>query len=173
MDLRRLAKRFSKNRDGATAIEFALVGPMFLSLILGMSYHGLVSLQLAHLDFATYEAASVLRIANTTATDADSFKNLVMCPALSPVLSCEDISVGVDSTTTLADIGKWRGQNLIGKFCPGTAGSIIAVSTEYRITGPLRHFYFGSGSEDDGALTLGSRYFIVREPTVSGEGITC
>ena len=172
MALRSLARRFARNRDGATVIEFALLAPVFLGGIFGMMYHGFVSLQLAHLDYATFEAASAIRITTTPATDNAAFKANVLCPEMSPVLDCTDISVGVVHTDQLADISTWRGQNVIGQFCPGSAGDVVMISTEYRITGAFRFLYFGSGATDENALTLSSRYFVVREPTVVGEAVS-
>lgn len=171
MRRRTLLQCFARNREGATAIEFALVAPVFLGAIFGMMYHGFVSLQLAHLDYTTFEAASALRIDTTPATNAAEFKTRIVCPAMSPILDCEDISVGVESSKNMADIGKWRKQNIIGKFCPGEAGDIILVSTEYRITDSFRFLYFGSGASDENALTLSSRYYLIREPTVVGETV--
>ncbi|QLF70534.1 pilus assembly protein [Peteryoungia desertarenae] len=168
-----LALGISRDVSGATAIEFAILAPIFLSLVFGIFCQTLVTLQLSHLDYATYEAATELRLRSVSARNIEDFKTTVVCPAASPLLRCEDISVGVDSNPQVAQLSHWQGKEFIGKFCTGTAGSIVAVSVHYTVRGMFSTLYFGASTKENDVVTLRSRYFVVREPTVSGEGIIC
>ena len=162
-----------RNENGATAVEFAIISPIFLALLSGILYHSFVSLQLSHLDFAVFESASELKLRSTGITSVAKFKDSVVCPAAAPLLDCDKIRVGVDSSSDIREISKWREEDLIGKFCPGGPSDIVVVELKYEVVGPLRNFYLGMSKVEDEEILLSSRYLVTREPTILGEEVVC
>jgi len=74
----RFAKRFRKDEDGATAIEFAVVALPFFALLFGIMELALVFFVNSALVHATSEAGRLIRVGNFQACGgADQFKALV------------------------------------------------------------------------------------------------
>ncbi len=66
----RLLSRLIAERDGTAAIEFAIVGNVFLLFILGLGYTSIMLWHEAHLNWAV-DTASRLAAVKTTTTQAD------------------------------------------------------------------------------------------------------
>ncbi len=131
------------------------------------------TVQVANLDYVAYASATEIRKNTSVANSISDFKSQVVCLEASPMLDCDKIEVGVMSRPNVFGLQDWFGQSFIGQFCPGNAGEIVMVSVRYNLDGPLRKFYANaSQTEDDNRFIL-SRYLVVREPTVVGEGINC
>ena len=74
----RFAKRFKKNEEGATAIEFAFVALPFFALLFGIMELAVVFFINSALVHATSEAGRLIRVGNFQACGgADQFKALV------------------------------------------------------------------------------------------------
>jgi len=74
----RLAKRFKRNEDGATAVEFAFVALPFFALLFGIMELAIVFFVNSALVHATSEAGRHVRVGNFQACGgADQFKALV------------------------------------------------------------------------------------------------
>lgn len=61
---------FFRDRNGAAAIEFAVVGNAFLLLLFGIAYVGIIYWHAANLDWAV-EAGSRVAVINSSATQSD------------------------------------------------------------------------------------------------------
>lgn len=84
----RLARRFAKNEDGATAIEFAIVALPFFALLFGIMELAIVFFINSALVHATGEAGRLIRVGNFQACGgADEFKALV-CSNMSGLGNC-------------------------------------------------------------------------------------
>ena len=74
----RLVAKFSRNTEGATAIEFAFVAIPFFALLFGIIELALVFFVSSSLSHATTEAGRIIRVGNFQACGgADQFKALV------------------------------------------------------------------------------------------------
>ena len=74
----RFAKRFRKNEDGATAVEFAFVALPFFALLFGIMELAIVFFINSALVHATAEAGRLIRVGNFQACGgADEFKAIV------------------------------------------------------------------------------------------------
>lgn len=85
-----------KDCRGATALEFALVGPVFLLFVLFLLQLGLLVFYQEVLDYAAHSAARQIQVGSAqgkAATSAD-FVRSVVCPLLT-AMSCNDIMVDV------------------------------------------------------------------------------
>lgn len=84
----RFAKRFKKDEDGATAIEFAIVALPFFALLFGIMELALVFFVNSALVHATSEAGRHIRVGNFQACGgADQFKALV-CQNMTGLGNC-------------------------------------------------------------------------------------
>ena len=102
----RFAKRFKKNEDGATAIEFAVVALPFFALLFGIMELAVVFFINSALVQATSEAGRVLRVGNFQACGgADEFKAIV-CNNMTGLGNCwKNVRIDViqgDSFKTIA-----------------------------------------------------------------------
>lgn len=88
----RMGPRFSADQRGAAALEFAIVGPIFLALILSILEAGLLCTRMALLDHAIGRASKVIYIGpadGSTLTQDDIEQSI--CDEVGRFLSnCED-----------------------------------------------------------------------------------
>jgi len=106
----RFAKRFKKDEDGATAVEFAFVALPFFALLFGIMELAIVFFVNSALTHATSEAGRHIRVGNFQACGgADEFKALV-CENMKGLGNCWknvriDVVKGASfKTITLPDI---------------------------------------------------------------------
>jgi len=85
---RGLLRRFIRARDGAAALEFAIVGNVFILVLMGISYTAIMLWHKSHLNWAV-DAASRVAAVNTSVTQAQ------MTTAVNNYLT----SVGMDTAT--------------------------------------------------------------------------
>lgn len=102
----KLAKRFHKDEDGATAIEFAFVALPFFMLLFGIMELALVFFVNSALVHSTAEAGRLIRVGNFQACGgADEFKALV-CENMKGMANCwKNVRIDVvegDSFKTIA-----------------------------------------------------------------------
>ena len=82
-------KRYARDQEGATAIEFAIVGPLFLSLLFSSIEMGWVMTQSMMLESAVNRTARSMQI-NSAAFSAVDFKRTVCSHAI-VLKNCEEI----------------------------------------------------------------------------------
>ncbi len=102
-----LLRRFQQDRDGVTAVEFALVAAPFFAFVMGIIAIGLQFFTINTLDQAVEKASRKIRTGqaqrgNLTLGD---FKNLV-CESGGEYISqdCDNVFVHVQNSTSWADI---------------------------------------------------------------------
>ncbi len=145
----RLARRFQKDDDGATAVEFAFVSLPFFALLFGIMELAVVFFVNSALVHATSEAGRLIRVGNFQACGgADEFKAIV-CDEMKGMANCsKNLRVDVvegDSfkTITLPDIppveerdDTQTGQDAIpqtpnGVFDTNSAGDTMVVRSTF------------------------------------------
>lgn len=123
ISVRRFGTNLLKNREGTAALEFAIVGPAFIALLLAITYTMLIYLAQQMLETATQNGGRLLLTgaAQTTALSnghvgmtATDFKNAIcngtsgtspdgqtitIPPLLPPMLSCSRLTVNVATAT--------------------------------------------------------------------------
>jgi len=152
----RFARRFKRNEDGATAIEFAFVALPFFALLFGIMELAIVFFVNSALVHGTSEAGRLVRVGNFQAcggadefkaivcgnmkglgncwknvrvdvVEGDSFKTIAM-PAIPPVKPKDDTKKGADATP----------QTTNGVYDANEAGSTLVVRSvlHYRLILP-------------------------------------
>ena len=134
-------RRFGRARDGATAVEFALIAIPFATLLFAFIELGLVFLVQTTLDNATEDAARQIRTGEMQVAkgDATSFKTAV-CDEVSWFgAGCSgnlkvDVRVFTSFTnqtpTNLVKNGSFDDSSV--EFTPGCGGDIVLVRTFYQ-----------------------------------------
>ena len=70
--LRKLAARLRANRDGASTVEFALVAPLVIMVIIGGMYLSMLGFTASSLHYSAQAAARCRSVNTTICTDAAS-----------------------------------------------------------------------------------------------------
>lgn len=93
--------RFRRSSSGATAVEFALVMPLFILVFVEILQGGLYVFCYAALEKATADASRTIMIGalTDTASTANGFRSSVVCANLIAGLSCNNIVTNLQTTT--------------------------------------------------------------------------
>ncbi|WP_413711648.1 TadE/TadG family type IV pilus assembly protein [Rhizobium sp. Rhizsp82] len=163
-----------RDRSGATAVEFALIAPLFFAIIFSTFEAGWMVIEATMLDRAVDLAIRDIRVGATAAAKTqDQIKaavcnQAIMLPgcASSIVVEMTDISSGAlpSSNTPCVD----RGSNVspVVAFSPGQRGSIMYVRacfTTDPIT-PLLGLALSMPKDGKGGYFLSSSSAFVNEP---------
>jgi Flp pilus assembly protein TadG len=94
----RLMRRFSRNKRGSAAVEFALVAPLFFALLFAIIETALVFFAGQLLETGTQDAARAFLTSQVqnNGTSAVNFKQSI-CDKVSDLFACSDIYVDVRS----------------------------------------------------------------------------
>ncbi|MGU3359672.1 TadE/TadG family type IV pilus assembly protein [Methylobacterium sp. M6A4_1b] len=94
-------RRFRRASGGATAVEFALVMPLFILVFVEILQAGLYVFCYAALEKATADTTRTIMIGALTdsASTATGFRNSVVCTKLIAGLSCDNIVTSLQTTT--------------------------------------------------------------------------
>ena len=136
----RLLRRFRRDRSGATALEFAIVAPVFLVLLFAILETALMFFANQVLETVTQEAARMIltgQAQNANYTQ-QNFKTYV-CNQIPALFNCNDISIDVESypafsslnlTSPIDGNGNFNSSNL--QYNPGGPGDIVVVRLFYQ-----------------------------------------
>jgi Flp pilus assembly protein TadG len=130
----RLLRRWGAEEGGATAVEFALIGPLFLLLITGCIDFGLQYMTQLDLDNATELAARQVAIGAISSQSA--FRTQVCTNASVLLSNCANaLQVEVQSASTFAGLTpasvQGNGTLSASGFSGGTSGSSVLVQAAF------------------------------------------
>ncbi|MCI5043403.1 MAG: pilus assembly protein [Aquisalinus sp.] len=164
-------KSFNRKDDGAVAIEFALVAPVFfivLFAIIELSYKTIIQTELDKLAFDF--AMTMARESDATISKAD-YKNDIICARNSaPFLNCENILFGADAYNSNQRLYRLIDNVFVDSWNTGCAGSTVIVEMLYPVTHTLIPFASADVIQYDGKPHFRSRGLIRREPVLNGSG---
>ena len=104
--MRRYFTRIFKDASGTTAIEFGIVGPVFLMMVVGGIYACMMMFSMGSLQDAVQQAARCWSVNTTVCTDASSTQtyaqNHYYGPAVSPSFTAALASCGHSVTGTIS-----------------------------------------------------------------------
>ena len=138
-----LVKRRGGKKSGATALEFALIAPIFFTLMFAIIEAGAVYIGEAWLQYAVSDVGRRVRtgevqIANTTETQ---FRQMI-CSRLSPFLPCNaNLSIDVDAYSDFSAANMAPPLDANGNFDPtkihydpGDPCEVVIVRAYYKWT---------------------------------------
>lgn len=105
--LDRLRQRFSASEGGATAIEFAILGPIFFAIIGATMETAVVYFAGQTLDSAVQESSRLIRTGEASSMDATAFRTEI-CDKLYGMFDCDAIHLTV---TPLNDFDDYEAES--------------------------------------------------------------
>lgn len=143
----RAFRRIVRDADGASAVEFALIGPAFIALLVGLMQTGMVFFYQQMLQTSTTKAARLIMTgqAQTQGLTAQQFVNDV-CADAGSLFNCANLSANVQTFKSFSSMsmanpvtsGTFTSSGLT--YTPGIAGDIVLVQVFYQMpvsAGPL------------------------------------
>jgi Flp pilus assembly protein TadG len=142
--------RFSSTQNGATAVEFALVAPLFLGLIIAILETCLFLFAQQTLQTAAVQAGRIFMTGsaqNSGLTQAQFQADV--CPLIQPLFNCNNLMVNVQSYSSFASANASEPTLTYGgggqvtnswSYSPGTPGQVMVVQLIYQwsvVSGPL------------------------------------
>jgi Flp pilus assembly protein TadG len=124
-------RKFVSDRSGVAALEFALVGPVLLLLVVMILENGLMLFAQAVLDNATTTAARQIQIGAVKTSAA--FRSAV-CANMSTFLNCANLQFYVASSSSAFPAGATPSSNgsfATSSFTTGSGGNYVLVEVAY------------------------------------------
>jgi Flp pilus assembly protein TadG len=153
-----LIRRFARATGGVTAVEFALVGPVFLMILFSTIEFSIMYYVATSMEGEVQIAARQIRTGSIQgAADPLGDFRTTLCGNLGNIASCENIAIDV---RTFPDFGALDRPPLIDEdgnpqnenFDPGEGGDVVLVRIAYRypiITPFVSHLLGDSGGFHD------------------------
>ncbi len=146
--LRRNASRFRDAQQGATAVEFALIAPVFFGLLIAIFETTLFLFAQANLQSAATQAGRLFmtgQAQNSNMTPAQFAA--AVCPMVQAMFNCGNLVIVVQSASSASGLStsapqmyNSQGQLNTGSFSPGNPGDLMVVQIGYPwlvVPGPL------------------------------------
>lgn len=157
---------FIRDQHGTAAVEFALVLPVVIGLIIGTMEVGLVALVSNTLDNAVQSAARAVRVNETgAATTNAAFKTAICSGMFEAQATClSKLSVSVRTFASFAAAQAAASDTPAAEFSKGVAGDIVLVKATY--TWPFFMPFFTLGLQQSGPtnVLLDARTTFKNEP---------
>jgi hypothetical protein len=129
------------DRRGSAALEFAIVGTIFLTLVFGILEIGYDLFVQVALDAAVQSAALSVQTGTTQGTSGETsaqFTAASVCPALSGLLQCSLVTVGVEPIPSGYNIynnpsplSQSSASSSGGSICTGVGGQLMLIQAWY------------------------------------------
>jgi Flp pilus assembly protein TadG len=162
----RMFRRLVRNADGISAIEFALVGPAFIALLVAILETGMVFFFQQLLQSATTQAARLIMTgqAQTQKVTAAQFLQDV-CTDAGSLFNCANLSANVQTFTSFS--GMTQSSPVSGgiytapaTFTPGGPGDIVLVQVFYQLpVTPAPLGFNVSNTSNGNAILVGTAVF--------------
>ena len=94
---KRFVKSYINKKGGATAIEFAILVPVFLLLLVAILEIGLQSLVQSELDGLAYNFTLSMAITEDSGMSKEEILNLTICSEPTVLVHCEKVETGIDA----------------------------------------------------------------------------
>jgi Flp pilus assembly protein TadG len=157
---------FIGDRKGAAAVEFALVLPLLIGVLVGTVEIGLVGLVSNTLDNSVQQAARSIRVGETTApTNASEFKTAICNGMFESQASClAKLAVSVRRFTDFNGAQAAAGDAPTGQFDKGSPGDVILIKATYQWPFFMPFFTIGFAQSGPTTVVLDARTTFKNEP---------
>lgn len=128
------ARLWVQDRSGSAAIEFAMIAPIFVGLLVAIFEIGLVFFAGQTLETGAADAARLVMTGQAQKMTVDQFK-AALCPKISMLFDCNQISVDIrafDITPTIPPAIVAGKLTTDLSFQTGGAGQIVVVRVFYQ-----------------------------------------
>jgi len=151
MFYRSVFQRFHKSNKGTTAIEFALVAPVLVFVLMAIVEVSMMTFAAISLDGAAIDVARRIRTGQAQASgDAMNDFSTAMCSHLGSTITCGElfydarIMTNYSSITLDTEYDPDTGEPIVYGFSAGTSGDIVVVRVMYwwTINTPMISVFF-------------------------------
>ena len=163
----RFLRRLVRNSDGISAIEFALVGPIVIALLVGIMQTGVVFLYQQLLQTATTQAARLIMTGQAQTSNLSSAQFLAdVCTDAGTLFTCANLSANVQKFTSFSSmtqsnpVSNGTFSSSSSGFTMGGPGDIVLVQVFYQLPvsgGPLS--FTLSNTKNGNAVLVGTSVF--------------
>ncbi len=163
--------RWKNDENGATAVEFALVGIPFILMIVGIIEMALMFSSQSLLEAATQEAARQVRTGAVQQGGGEDLFRDELCNFAAVFIKCDDIQYQVTSVDSFEDAQDFddvsfddEGNLDNQEFTPGGVSDVvmIRVVNAYKIKTPMMKYLLTNNN--DGTRVLLSTVVLQTEP---------
>ncbi|MEZ2126390.1 MULTISPECIES: TadE/TadG family type IV pilus assembly protein [unclassified Sinorhizobium] len=166
-----LLRRFAENRQGAAAIEFAILALPFFMVIFAIIEIAIMYFVNSALDEAVHKTARQVRVGTASANgwNLATFKAAV-CGDLTYLFSCSDnLLVRATVITDMSSVSKISGisngtLSVTEDFNIGGAGDYVLIQAFLPWTPALQFFSYSSSRLNDGRYVLSAAELFKNEP---------
>jgi Flp pilus assembly protein TadG len=138
--LRRCARelsRFRRAREGATAVEYAFIFPIFLATLIGVLQTTAFLFAQAALQTAAVETGRQFMTGQnpTQASLTDTSQPNSICPIIQPLLTCASVMIDVQTYNSFGAANTSQpALPYTPQYNPGTPGQVVVVRLIYKWT---------------------------------------
>ena len=149
--------KWSKNNDGATAVEFSLVGVPFFFMVIGIIEMGLMFTTQSLLEASTAEAARQVRTGAVQQGGGEDLFRDELCDFASVWIECGELQYQVVALDDFGDAQDFPeatfdedGNLEDQQFDPGGVSDVVMIRTAYRydITTPFMQVMLTNNDDD-------------------------
>ena len=170
--VRALLKRSLGDRAGSTAVEFAIVAPVFLSLALATIQSTVIWFAKTELQSATETAARLVFTGQTGQTGSASAFQSALCANLPALIQCNGVMINLTPQASLSALSTSAPTLTYGpagnvtnnfNYSTGTNSQVMVLQVYYQlpvVAGPL----FDFSTQSNGTLLLTSTVVFMNEP---------
>ncbi|HUC50677.1 MAG TPA: TadE/TadG family type IV pilus assembly protein [Xanthobacteraceae bacterium] len=162
--LRNLARLFRRNasafkgaQQGATAVEFALIAPAFIALLIAIFETTQFLYVQANLQVAATQAARLFMTGQAQSSGMSQAQiEATICPTVKALVNCANLVINVQSSSSATGLStstpqmyNAQGQLNSGNYSLGTPGDLMVVQIGYPlpvVAGPLGFLLSGNGN---------------------------
>lgn len=171
-----LFKRFKKSTRGATAVEFALVAPVLVFVLMAIVEVSMMTFAAISLDGSAIDVARRIRTGQAQASgDAMADFSNSLCSQLDSMLTCGSlfydarIMTNYSSISLATEYDPDTDEPIVYGFSAGTSGDIVVVRVMYwwTINTPMISIFFETAPGTNKRL-LASTVVFQNEPYESG-----
>ena len=171
---RTLLSRGWRDRSGTTAGEFAIIAPIFFSIVLGVIQVAIVWFAKTELQSATESAARLVLTGQTSATAYNTQAKFLnaLCANLPVIFQCSQVMISlapqasISSVSTATPTLTYNSSGVVTNtfgYNPGTSGQIMVLQVLYQLPvvgAPLFNF----STQSNGSLLVTATVVFENEP---------
>mgnify|MGYP001378723869 CR=1 FL=1 len=167
-----MIRNFAKNEDGASAVEFALVAPVFFMMLIATMELALKTMMQSELDNVMFQTIMQLSIEEDLKVSKADYKENVVCAKNIVLLDCAQIQFG--ATAVGNNVNPYSNGFLLRSYVndweTGCGSSNIIMEFVYPMPNILLNFGIVDAVSFNGAPHMRSRGVARREPVLTGSG---